>query len=290
MKNLLPTLLFICLAQGSLQAQENYCNFEGTIKSIYFGNALGYRTGTLDSAAVNPMPNVVNMSTLCAKYTRDTATYDYLKMFTFDKMVDITPYATNAGTPPKMKIKLYTSAPVGTVVLLQLGIKSVDNFPTGIHSEYVAQTIVQNAWQELSFNWDTTYSTSMAQPTDIDKMVLLFAPGTNSTTDFYIDDITGPALVTSGMSEQTTSVKLLQNNPNPARENTSISFQMSSAGFVSLKIYDLMGNVVGTIAEQHMKAGVHTIPVETINMAGGIYFYVLKSQGVTRTRKMVIDK
>ena len=289
MKKLFPAFLLLLMGQAGLKAQENYCDFE-SIKNIYFPNNLFSRTGILDSSETNPMPNVVNLSSYCAKYTRDTAKFDYMRIYTFSKMVDVTPYATTAGTPPKIKMTVYTSAPVGTIVMLQLGISNVDNYPAGIHSEYTAQTTVQNAWQELTFDFVQMPAGSMAQPTDIDKLVLLFNPNSNTTDTYYFDDIMGPNLVASGIAEMNSnSIKLLQNSPNPARDNTTFTFQTNSSGYVSLKIYDLMGNVAATVLEQHVKPGVHSIPVETSQLAGGIYFYVLKSQGVTRTRKMVID-
>lgn len=288
MKKLLLSCLLITGAY-TMSAQEVWVDFDG-IKNIYFSNGIGLRTGVLDSMMPNPSPNMINNSANVAKYVRDSVTqYDYLKMYTTAKLTDITPYADSAATM-KMKMKVYTDAPAGSPIIIQLGIKGVDNYPAGIHSEYIGLTYAQNQWHEIAFNFMQRHTGSMAGPTDIDKIVVLFAAGSYDNYTFYFDEVSGPALTTSGVAEIPNNIKLLQNSPNPAKENTNISFSTVSTGHVSLKVYDLMGHLVATLADEDMKAGTHTLPFNTVNLQGGVYFYVLKTDAATRTRRMVIDK
>lgn len=285
MKKLLLLIAIFIIYERS-EAQQNYCDFEG-LKVIHFG---AY-SGILDSAHINPDPNALNPSPFCAKYIRDTALYDNIRIYPEAKLVDVTPYANNSFSTPKIKLKVYSSAPVGSVIQIQLGLKSDDNYPSGIHSEYTAATSIQNAWQQLTFNYFQSPSGSMAAPTDIDKIVVLFRPNSSGRDTIYIDDLTGPPLLTSGgiHTESSFSARLFQNNPNPAKESTHISFQLNTGGFVSLKVFDILGNSVLTLVDQNLKTGNYSIPVETYTLPNGIYFYVLEMGNLKRSMKMIVS-
>ncbi len=267
--------------------QQNYCDFEGN-NVLSFGIC----TGTIDTMFMNPAPNGIDSSMHCAKYIRDTIMYDYIKMYPDMKLEDITLYANSSTQAPRMTMKLYSTAPVGTLVNLQLGVKSVDNYPSGIHSEYMATTTVQNAWELLTFNYFQT-NTSFATPTEIDKIVLLFQPGTLNHDTMYFDDLTGPVLMTPANVQQSEALpdyKLFQNNPNPAKQSTSISFQLNSKGAVSLEVFDLIGNSILSVLNGELKAGSYSIPVDTSELPDGIYFYTLKKDGMSQSKRMIVAK
>jgi hypothetical protein len=285
MKKTAIFIFIIAFAQATM-GQQNYCDFEGT-KVVRFGP----HTGILDTAFINPVHNSIDSSMHCAKYVRDTTTYDNFKLYPNAKLMDVSPYATNAGSPPKITMKLYSSAPTGTTVQLQLGSKNMDNYPTGIHSEYTAKTTAQNAWQNITFNYLLSPIGSLVMPTDIDKIVILFHPGSSSRDTIYFDDLTGPSLIGVGIQTfNEPTFKLYQNSPNPARENTFINFNLNSSGSVSLKLYDLLGNSIVTLVDQTMRAGTYAIPLETERIPNGIYFYTLTKEGVSQTVKMIVSK
>src|SRR5687767_13198756 len=113
---LLPAFLF-CAGFTFLNQSQTYDNFEGS-KSIYYGA----RSGVLDTAAKNPALGKVDSSAYCAKYVRDAEKkFDNIKMVLPGKLADVSPYATYTGVPPKIKMKVYTNAPVGTLVEILLG-------------------------------------------------------------------------------------------------------------------------------------------------------------------------
>ena len=276
-------LLLACIALEESKAQQNYCDFEGN-KVIHFG----YYSGILDSASINPFPDGVNSSALCAKYIRDTTQFDNVKIYTDSKLIDVTPYAT--FTTLKIKMKIYTSAPVGSNILLQLGTKNDNLYPSGIHSEYTATTTAQNAWQLITFNYFQSPTGSTTAPTDIDKIVVLFRPNTFEQDTLYFDDLTGPELISNNIqSENLPAMRLYQNNPNPAKDITQISFQLNTQSVVNLKIYDIVGKAVFTLADQTMKPGNYSIPVQTLNIPNGVYFYVLEANRIKRSLKMIVS-
>jgi hypothetical protein len=141
-------LLIVLISTPGLKAQQEYCDFEG-FKVIHFGEA----TGKLDSLFSNPEIMLTDTSAHCARYIRDTTTYDNFKIYTNSKMVDVSPYASNISSAPKIKMKLYSSAPVGTPIQLQLGTSLNNFYPSGIHSEYIAVTTAENDWQNITFNY-----------------------------------------------------------------------------------------------------------------------------------------
>lgn len=183
-------LISSLLISGLVLAQQRYDDFSGN-KFQNFGD----RDGILDSSSVNPRSNKVNNSPKCAKYIRSASTkYDNIKIYPKRKLMDISPYATHLGNPEKIKMKIYTSAPIGTKVEIQLGKKGDDNYPSGIHSQYEAITTVQNAWEELTFTFSQIPKGSMVSATEIDKITLLFSPNSSNGDTYYFDDLTGPEL------------------------------------------------------------------------------------------------
>jgi hypothetical protein len=288
MKNLLISfiLLFVLFPKG--HAQQNYNDFEGGKYSFF-----GFYSGTLDSMSLNPAPNPVDSSVHCAKYIRDNATlYDNLQIHPNNELVDISPYANGGISAMKITMKLYTTAPVGTMIQLQLGSSSIPSYPAGVHSEYMAITTAQNAWQNVTFNFSQITPGGTVSPTNIDKIVMLFRPNSNTSDTVYFDDLTGPSIapVSVPVIESGPPFRLFQNNPNPAKEITHINFQLNNSGGVSLKLYDMLGNPVATLLDQNMRSGTYSIPVDTEGYPNGIYFYVLKKDGTSRSMKMIVSK
>ncbi len=92
-----------------------------------------------------------------------------------------------------------------------------------------------------------------------------------------------------------TSYRLEQNYPNPFNPSTTISFAIPSSGFVSLKVYDVLGREVATLVDREMNAGNYqrTFSIETGSTTGvssGIYFYTLRSGSFVETKKFVLMK
>jgi photosystem II stability/assembly factor-like uncharacterized protein len=86
------------------------------------------------------------------------------------------------------------------------------------------------------------------------------------------------------------SFKLEQNYPNPFNPGTVISWQMPVEGFVSLTIYDLLGNEVVTLMNEEKPAGSHEIEFNANGLASGTYFYRLETDSFVQTKKMVLLK
>jgi len=88
---------------------------------------------------------------------------------------------------------------------------------------------------------------------------------------------------------------LEQNYPNPFNPTTSISFGLPNRQFTSLKVYDIVGNLITTLVNGEMAAGNYRIRWNGLNSSGnqapsGIYFYTLEAGSFKQTKKMVLMK
>jgi hypothetical protein len=84
--------------------------------------------------------------------------------------------------------------------------------------------------------------------------------------------------------------ELFQNYPNPFNPTTTISFNLPSAGFTALKIYDIVGREAATLLSQEMSVGGHSVRWNASALASGIYFYQLRSGNYISTKKLVLLK
>ena len=88
---------------------------------------------------------------------------------------------------------------------------------------------------------------------------------------------------------------LYQNYPNPFNPSTNIRFQIPEFGFVSLKIYDILGNEIAVLINEEMAAGSYEIEFSPESTSirypvSGIYFYHLKFDNSFKIKKMIYLK
>ena len=83
---------------------------------------------------------------------------------------------------------------------------------------------------------------------------------------------------------------LQQNYPNPFNPSTKIKFRLRDDSFVSLKVYDLLGNEVETLLYKNLKAGVHEIQFNGSTLNSGIYFYKIVTDRFTDVKKLMLIK
>jgi hypothetical protein len=185
-------LLFFMGQVGTVFSQKlMYDDFEGN-KYVHYSE----RNGTLDTIAKNPKIDSVNKSSKCGFYVRNAAKkFDNIKMELPGTLSGVSDYATYLGIPSKIKMKIYTSAPVGTLVEILLGSKSGNNdYPAGTNSQYQVYTTVTNSWQELEFKFSQIPQGSETSTSQIDQVTILFNPNSSTSDSYYFDEITGPAL------------------------------------------------------------------------------------------------
>lgn len=87
-----------------------------------------------------------------------------------------------------------------------------------------------------------------------------------------------------------TGFTLYQNYPNPFNPATRIRFDLPESGFASLKVFNLLGQEVAELVSEELVAGSYNVDFDASNLTSGIYLYQLKSNGFTKTYKMMLMK
>ncbi len=110
------------------------------------------------------------------------------------------------------------------------------------------------------------------------------------------------------VDELPTKFLLEQNFPNPFNPSTIIHFQLPVANWVTLKVYNILGQEVATLVDEHKLAGKYNIQFDGSQLSSGVYFYRLttgdhstgstnspqasspKGQGFISTKKLLLVK
>jgi hypothetical protein len=84
--------------------------------------------------------------------------------------------------------------------------------------------------------------------------------------------------------------KLNQNYPNPFNPSTTVNFSIPEASFVSLKIFNSLGEEVETLVAEELVGGNYKYNWNAVNLPSGIYFYTLIAESFSQTKKMILLK
>jgi hypothetical protein len=81
-----------------------------------------------------------------------------------------------------------------------------------------------------------------------------------------------------------------QNYPNPFNPSTSIEYGLPKSAFVSISVYNSLGQEIARLASEQQVAGVHRISFNGSGLASGIYYYRISAGELSRTQQMVLIK
>jgi hypothetical protein len=107
--------------------------------------------------------------------------------------------------------------------------------------------------------------------------------------DAFIE-IGGPTEVESISNEIPTEYSLEQNYPNPFNPSTTISFSIPEVSFVTLKVFNSLGEEIETLVTKQLSAGSYKYDWNAINLPSGVYFYKLQTEKFVETKKMILLK
>jgi len=86
------------------------------------------------------------------------------------------------------------------------------------------------------------------------------------------------------------SYQLYQNFPNPFNPSTKIKFALPKSGFVTLKLYDVLGKEIGTLISEDISAGTFEYVLNANSLPSGVYFYSLRAGDYSDSKKMILVK
>ena len=84
--------------------------------------------------------------------------------------------------------------------------------------------------------------------------------------------------------------ELFQNYPNPFNPSTTIKFTLPQDSFVSLKIFNIVGEEVRILVNEEKKAGIYNLEFNASQLASGTYFYTMQASNYKAVNKMILLK
>ena len=99
-----------------------------------------------------------------------------------------------------------------------------------------------------------------------------------------------PLAVHASPSQLPKEFSLKQNYPNPFNPTTSIQYSIFSKQYVSLKVYNALGQEIITLVSQEQSAGTYSVDFNAANLPSGVYIYRLNSGKYFDEKKMLLLK
>lgn len=165
----------------------------------------------------------------------------------------------------------------------------LDSLDTGTK---IGQCIIGNTGSWSTF---ATFGTKILVPVLGNHDVYLKFSGTSADSLFVIQSLVfkGNArpvnsVHEAGRSQLPNRFELEQNYPNPFNPTTQIRYAVPERGYVSLKVYDLLGREVAALVDGMQSAGEHLVTFGDGNGASGVYFCRLREGAREATRKLVL--
>ncbi len=151
---------------------------------------------------------------------------------------------------------------------------------------FASPTLVSGAW--ISLDMLLADFTSMTSKDHLAQLIISGDP--NSV---YVDNIYLYSNTTS-LEDETAlipaSFKLEQNYPNPFNPSTTLSFNLIESGYVVLNVYNIKGQLLANLVNDHMSSGQHILSFDASHLPSGSYIYSLASGGNTAVKKMLLIK
>ena len=127
------------------------------------------------------------------------------------------------------------------------------------------------------------------------KMEITFTSDDNGVTHAYIVGLQGTLNVQGNNTSTPNEISLIQNYPNPFNPTTTIEYQIQKNDFVTIKIFNSIGQLVKTLINESKQSGEYSVIFDGKNDAGqkvssGVYFYQLQVGDFISNKKMILLK
>ncbi len=280
----LPNLPVMCIVHYKAATNRNVL-FVGTDVGVYV------KDGSNNWASFNNgLPNVV-VSELDIYYGGVT---NKLRAGTYGRGL----WETNIDATLPVELSSFTASIKNNFVLLNWSTKTeTNNFGFEIERMSNVKGQMSNEWNNIGFMNGGGNSNSPISYVYEDKSV------TSGKYSYRLKQIDNDGQYSySNIVEVDVSVpdkfSLEQNYPNPFNPSTSIQYAVGNRQYVSLKVYDVLGNEVATLVNEYKTAGTYEVEFDASSLSSGVYYYQLKAgdpssssgQGFVQTRKMILMK
>jgi len=229
-----------------------------------------------------------------------------LALFSFNinaQDIEVIYYETTIYEPPGINVEIVFDIEIVNISALEQNVffvRTLNNLPQGWTSSLCFDVC---AAPQI----DSIFTISPLQPDDTLRASVHVYPDSASIATAYIQvqlgalrspndrttiDYTATTDPSVDVEEEVhlNSYELKQNYPNPFNPSTKISYGIQEAGFVNLKVYNILGSEVATLVNEHKAAGNYEVSFGKNELASGVYIYRLTVNNFIQTRKMILEK
>lgn len=236
-------------------------------------------TGTFTDNDHTPSFDEFNESHIVGKYVRNGGQLFDVLFYDISEIKDGSAFVLGKK---KFYLDIYTNAPIGTQIILQLENKNranANNYPTGRHSRYTVTTSKQNAWNRLIFDFLDQPDPSTSHQS-INQLVLLFAPNTTTGHTYYFDNFSIYGQVTTAAPFITHSPFRIY--PNPTADHLYITNE--KINITGLRLFTWTGQVM---MEQNITPAIQT-RLNLSNLNHGSYILqIISAEGKSLNHKII---
>ncbi len=181
----------------------------------------------------------------------------------------------------------FTSSSSDTLVVLVALYKNNYGIGAGI---FRTATSVSSYTQ---FTASIVYDTTIIPDSAAISISISPAENIHSGSEYYIDDLSFSGITAVDANKVITTAKnfrLEQNYPNPFNPSTIINYSIPRATFVTLNVYNVLGEKVETLVSENKPAGNYSVNFNASKLSSGVYFYRINAGNFIQTKKLMVLK
>ena len=259
-----------------------YVRDQNSITAYGNGYTSNYIDYTFDHWDNNPSSNTIT-ATAHGTYT---AVY-------VGKPTNSGEYASAGGTVGQPVVVTWTDNPNTAVTQFQIWRKVKHNGVVG------SPTLLSTVDRGVQTYTDNEYSVTSGYTDDLlyyDVRAYYSTEGTYSDPDYTAVFGRPEAEIDNSLSEKNTrslvvpSDYSITNYPNPFNPTTTINYQLPENGFVTIKVYDLLGKEVAVLVNENKSTGYYKVDFNASKLTSGVYVYTITTNNFIQSKKMLLMK
>lgn len=270
--------------------------------TIYAANINEGKVSIINATNKSLLSTVVTFNNLIGGGPHNTALSTNRKRLFVTDEIGSAPYLLKVWNIENKSNPVYVTSwqPTGITTSIVHNIETYGNWAIVAH--YSAGIRILNitnpdAPQEIA--WYDTYPSNNAESYNGCWGVYMLPSGkiiaSDRQTGLYVIKTNFPMTGAGNQNNITStpeSYNLSQNYPNPFNPSTKINYSLPVNGFVSLKVFDILGNEVSNLVSENQNSGNYEVDFNagSYGLSSGIYFYTLQSGNFKETKKMNLIK
>ena len=259
----------------------------GRVEESYYLTRITAITNFVRNSSDNPLPEPVELSTADIDEAANNAVNAEQWEGVLVKYKDVTVTAVNADGNPGPDEGTGGNRNFGEMFVAdKSGVNTRVELQDGLRHKY------HNLWSAdladstdlVSLNTGDKFS-SITGYTEYTFNEYKIAPRFNSDFEGY-----EPIIIDNVQDFHPNRFSLKQNYPNPFNPSTVISYSLPKGEFVTIKIYNLIGQEIKTLVNNYKNAGTYNVTFSAAGLPTGIYFYQIQAGSFNSVKKMLLIK